>query len=68
MKNKSMETVTALVESVKDSLAKYEEAKRKNDGYQPCAGYEVSREDCKQSIQRRISVIREELLKVSKSL
>ena len=45
----------------------YCEAKKKN-GYSPSAGYDVSREDCKESIKRRITLIREELLNISKEL
>ena len=70
MKNtvKSIEAVAFLVESVKQSLITYEK-ETKAQGHRPYAGYgSLTIEDSKESIQRRITVIREELLKISKSL
>ena len=64
---KSIDTVIFLAESVKTSLEKREEVKNKK-GRNPQAGYDVDMEDSKESIQRRILVMREELLKLSKSL
>ena len=62
-----MDTVSSLTKSVRRSLVKYVMAGDKA-GHAPYAGYEVDREDSKESIKRRITVIREELLKISKSL
>ena len=59
--------VAVMTEGLESSVATYCEVKEKN-GYSPCAGYEVSREDCKESIKRRITLIREELLNISKEL
>ena len=72
MKNtvKSIETVAFLVESVKQSLDIYEK-ETKAQGLRPYAGSfcgSLTIEDSKESIKRRITVIREELLKISKSL
>ncbi len=62
-----MHMVAVMMEGLESSVTTYCEAKKKN-GYTPCAGYEVSREDCKESIKRRIILIREELLNISKEL
>lgn len=59
--------VVSLVESLKKSLDKYDKASR-TGGKPMLCGYDIDREDSKESIQRRIIVIREELLKLSKSL
>lgn len=70
MKNtiKSIEAVAFLVESVKQSLDIYEK-EAKAQGHRPYAGFgNLAIEDSKGSIQRRITVIRQELLKISKSL
>ena len=70
MKNtlKSIEAVAFLVDSVKKSLDIYEK-ETQAQGHRPYAGYNnLTIEDSKESIQRRIIVIREELLKISKSL
>lgn len=65
---KSIEAVAILVESVKQSLVTYEK-ETKAQGHRPYAGYgNLTIEDSKESIQRRITVIRQELLKISKSL
>lgn len=62
-----MHMVSVMTEGLESSVTTYCEAKKKS-GYTPCAGYEVSREDCKGSIKRRITLIREELLNISKEL
>lgn len=64
---KEMEMIMTLLSGVAESYKKYDAAKRKI-GYQPSAGYGIEIYDSKESIQRRITVIREELLKLSKSL
>lgn len=62
-----MHMVAVMTEGLESSVTAYCEAKKKK-GYSPSAGYEVSREDCKESIKRRITLIREELLNISKEL
>lgn len=62
-----MHMVAVMTEGLESSVATYCEVKEKK-GYSPSAGYEVSREDCKESIKRRITLIREELLNISKEL
>ncbi len=65
---KRIEAVAILVESVKQSLALYTKA-AKAQGHRPYTGYgNLTSQDSKESIQRRITVIREELLVISKSL
>lgn len=62
-----MHMVAVMTEGLESSVDTYCEVKEKK-GYSPCAGYGVSREDCKESIKRRITLIREELLNISKEL
>lgn len=62
-----MHMVAVMTEGLESSVDTYCKAKEKK-GYSPSAGYEVSREDCKESIKRRITFIREELLNISKEL
>ena len=62
-----MHMVAVMTEGLESSVATYCEAKARK-GYSPSAGYDVSREDCKESIKRRIVLIREELLNISKEL
>lgn len=62
-----MHMVAVMMEGLESSVDTYCKAKEKK-GYAPSAGYEVSREDCKESIKRRITLIREELLNISKEL
>ena len=62
-----MHMVAVMTQGLESSVTTYCEAKKKN-GYSPSAGYDVSREDCKESIKRRITLIREELLNISKEL
>ncbi len=64
---KSIDTVIYLAESVKTSLEKYEAVQKKQNGA-PQVGWDIDKEDGKESIQRRILVMREELMKLSKSL
>lgn len=62
-----MHMVAVMTEGLESSVTTYCEVKEKK-GYSPSAGYGVSREDCKESIKRRITLIREELLNISKEL
>lgn len=66
-KMNELEMIVTLLNGVVDSYRRYDEAKRKK-GHQPMTGYDIDNVDSKESIQRRITVIREELLKLSKSL
>ena len=59
--------VKSLAEGVCDSLSVYCAAKGDRP-YPPYAGCDVPMEHCKESIKRRITVIREELLNISKEL
>lgn len=66
---KSIDTILFLTEGVKASLEKYEAEAKKQGRKSPfCGCGNLTREDSKESIQRRILVIREELLKLSQSL
>lgn len=66
---KSIEAVAFLVESVKQSLDAYEKAMKEQNSKRPYAGWgNLTMENSRESIQRRITVIRQELLKISKSL
>ena len=62
-----MQMVAVMTEGLESSVNTYCKVKEKK-GYSPYAGYDVSREDCKESIKRRITLIREELLNISKEL
>ena len=64
---KSIDTVIYLAESVKASLERYEAVQKKMNRA-PQGGWDIDKEDSKESIQRRILVMREELMKLSKSL
>ena len=62
-----MHMVAVMMEGLESSVTAYCKAKGEK-GYSPYCGYDVSREDCKGSIKRRITLIREELLNISKEL
>lgn len=64
---KSIDLVICLAESVKTSLDTYETV-QKRINCKPIVGCDVDLEDGRESIKRRILVMREELLKLSKSL
>lgn len=66
---KEIEMIITLFAGVASSIERYEKARREQGRKQPFAGYgNLDICDSKESIQRRITVIREELLKLSKSL
>lgn len=69
---KSIDMILYLTEGLKQSLENYEKAAKAQNRRPPVTGYlgngELTREDTKENIQRRIIVIRDELLKLSKSL
>ena len=62
-----MHLVALMTEGLESSVTAYCEAKKKK-GYSPTAGFDFPREDGKESIKRRITLIREELLNISKEL
>lgn len=62
-----MHMVAVMTEGLESSVNAYCEAKKKK-GYSPSVGYDIPREDGKESIKRRITLIREELLNISKEL
>lgn len=63
---KRIESISLLTEGLVDNARIYAEAVKK-DGYAN-TGYNVERHCGKGAIQRRIALIREELLELSKSL
>lgn len=63
---KRIESISLLTEGLVDNAKTYAEAVEK-DGYAN-PGYNVERHCSKGAIQRRIALIREELLELSKSL
>ena len=62
-----MHMVAIMTEGLESSVNTYCKVKE-NKGYTPYIGLDVSRENCKESIKRRITLIREELLNISKEL
>lgn len=61
--------IMSLILSIKESLEEYEKEAKRQGREHPWCGYgELSIEDSRESIKRRILVAREELLKLSKSL
>ena len=62
-----MHMVVVMTAGLESSVNAYCEVKTKK-GYSPSVGYDISREDGKESIKRRITLIREELLNISKEL
>lgn len=62
-----MHMVAVMTESLESSVSAYCKAKTKK-GHSPFVGHDIPREDSKESIKRRITLIREELLNISKEL
>lgn len=62
-----MHIVAVLTKGLESSVDTYCKMKEKK-GYFPYIGLDVPRKDCKESIKRRITLIREELLNISKEL
>ena len=62
-----MHMVAVMTEGLESSVDTYCKAKKKK-GYSPSFGYDLPREYCRESIKRRITLIREELLNISKEL
>ena len=64
---KQAETAQTIFSSVVESIGVYEAEKNKRGGM-PYVGYEIEYFRCKASIRRRITLIREMLLKIEKEL
>lgn len=62
-----MHMVALMTKGLESSVDTYCKAKGKKD-CSPYPGYDVPMEHCKESIKRRIILIREELLNISKEL
>ena len=62
-----MHMVAVMMKGLESSVDTYYKAKEKK-GYSPSFGYDLPRKDCRESIKRRITLIREELLNISKEL
>ena len=58
--------VESLLDDIKESFVKYEKAKKEIG--KAMVGYGLSAADSRESIKRRITVCREELLKIEKEL
>lgn len=65
MRNR-IELIHLIGEELHDTALRYEKAKQEHNYV--VAGYEVETLDCKEALKRRIKVLREELLELSKSL
>ena len=59
-KSERLRMIETLMKSLGESLTRYEECQK--NGERPWAGYGVTREDSKESMLRRITCIREQLL------
>ena len=60
-KSERLRMIETLMKSLGESLARYEECQKSGDCH-PYAGYGITREDSKESMLRRITCIREQLL------
>lgn len=60
-KSERLRMVETMVKSLGESLARYEDCQKSGTRY-PYDGYGVTREDSKESMLRRITCIREQLL------
>lgn len=66
-KSERLRMVETMVKSLGESLARYEDCQKSGTRY-PYAGYGVTREDSKESMLRRITCIREQLLVLGEQL
>lgn len=66
-KSERLRMVETMVKSLGESLARYEDCQRSGTRY-PYGGYGVTREDSKESMLRRITCIREQLLVLGEQL
>lgn len=61
-KSERLRMVETMVKSLGESLARYEDCQKKTGNKHPWAGYMLCREDSRESMLRRITCIREQLL------
>lgn len=61
-KSERLYMIETLMKSLGESLARYEECQKKTGDKHPWAGYALCREDSRESMLRRITCIREQLL------
>ena len=61
-KSERLRMVETMVKSLGESLARYENCQKKTGDKHPWAGYMLCREDSRESMLRRITCIREQLL------
>ncbi len=66
-REKKTEMICLLAEELRSTVSKYDKAESKL-GYAPSAGYgNLERFESREAIKRRITVLREELLKLSRT-
>lgn len=61
-KSERLRMVETMMKSLGESLARYEDCQKKTGDKHPWAGYMLCREDSRESMLRRITCIREQLL------
>lgn len=61
-KYERLRMVETMVKSLGESLARYEDCQKKTGDKHPWAGYMLCREDSRESMLRRITCMREQLL------
>lgn len=61
-KSERLRMVETMVKSLGESLARYEDCQKKTGDKHPWVGYMLCREDSRESMLRRITCIREQLL------
>ena len=66
-KSERLRMVETMMKSLGESLARYEDCQKSGTRY-PYPGYGVTREDSKESMLRRITCIREQLLVLGEQL
>lgn len=64
---KRIELIHLLTEELVDTSLHYEKAASKKK-YPPYAGCDVAMFDCREALKRRITILREELLELSRTL
>lgn len=61
-KSERLRMIETMVKSLGESLARYEDCQKKTGDKHPWWGYMLCREDSRESMLRRITCIREQLL------
>ena len=67
-KSERLRMVETMVKSLGESLARYEDCQKKTGDKHPWAGYMLCREDSRESMLRRITCIREQLLMLGEQI